>query len=74
MASMTEKLSENIDKLDDIKKSIPKNADNLEIAKYYQNTVIPAMNELRKVADELETVVAKSYWPFPNYEDLLYRV
>lgn len=39
---------------------------------YCRDTVIPAMNDLRAVADELEYIVAKKYWPFPTYEDLLF--
>ena len=29
---------------------------------------------LLAVADELETITAKDYWPFPTYTDLLYSV
>ena len=32
------------------------------------------MNDVRAVADELETVVGKEYWPFPTYADLLFNV
>ncbi|MBS7526012.1 glutamine synthetase III [Fusibacter paucivorans] len=41
-------------------------------AEYYRNTVIPAMEELRIVADELETVVGKKYWPYPTYGEILF--
>jgi len=40
----------------------------------YQNSVLIAMNELRIVVDELETLVAKKYWPLPSYAELLYSV
>ncbi|MBP3359486.1 MAG: glutamine synthetase III [Clostridia bacterium] len=46
----------------------------MEMAQYYKNTVIPAMNEVRSAADTLETLVGKEYWPFPTYTDLLYRI
>ncbi len=36
--------------------------------------VLPAMDALRKVADEMETVTAKKYWPFPTYSELLFSV
>ena len=39
-----------------------------------RDKVIPAMNALRKVADEMETLTAKKYWPFPTYDDLLFSV
>jgi len=32
------------------------------------------MNEVRAIADELETIVGKGYWPFPTYTDLLFSV
>ena len=32
------------------------------------------MQEMRAVADELETLLGKEYWPFPSYSDLLFRV
>lgn len=45
-----------------------------EEAKYYRNEVFPAMNALRAIADELETLVAKDYWPIPTYADMLFSV
>ena len=45
-----------------------------EQAFYYYNSVMTAMNELRKPADELEKLVDKEYWPFPTYADLLFEV
>ena len=45
-----------------------------EQADFFHDTVIPAMNELRLVADELETLTAEAYWPFPGYGDLLFSV
>ena len=41
---------------------------------YYHGTIFLAMQELRSVADEMETLVGETYWPFPTYTDLLYRV
>ena len=43
-------------------------------AQYYKNNVLPAMQQLRVVADELETLVAEDYWPFPTYGDLLFKI
>ena len=49
-------------------------ADTTECAMYDHETVIPAMEAARKVADELELLVAKKAWPFPTYADLLFYV
>ncbi|MCR4843234.1 MAG: glutamine synthetase III [Eubacterium sp.] len=48
--------------------------DTMEIATYYRDNVITAMNELRCVVDELETLVPSRYWPYPGYGELLYSV
>lgn len=36
--------------------------------------LLPAMNELRAVADEAETRTAEEFWPFPTYGELLFGV
>jgi len=46
--------------------------DVLAHAKHYRDEVIPAMNEVRNVADELETLVDDRVWPFPTYAEMLY--
>ena len=43
-------------------------------AMYYKDAVFAAMNELRLAADELESLTAAKYWPFPTYGDLLFSV
>ncbi len=45
-----------------------------EQAFYYRETVMTAMEELRKPADELEMLVDKKVWPFPTYGDLIFEV
>jgi glutamine synthetase len=41
-------------------------------AKFYQQKVIPTMNDVRNVADELEMVVDDSLWPLPKFREMLY--
>ena len=43
-------------------------------AMYAHETVIPAMEAARAVADALESRVDKAHWPFPTYAELLYYV
>ena len=45
-----------------------------ERAQYYKNYIFAGMQELRAVADELETLVGEEYWPFPTYGDLLFKI
>ncbi len=41
---------------------------------YIRDSLIPAMNAVRRSADALELLVAKDYWPFPTYDALLYNI
>jgi glutamine synthetase len=41
-------------------------------AKQMKEQVLPAMLELRKVADRLETMVADDLWPLPTYREMLF--
>ena len=40
----------------------------------YKNEVLPVMESLRETVDTLETVTAKSFWPYPAYGDILFSV
>ena len=53
------------------KKDFP---DAYEAAHYYKYTIFAAMDELRKTVDELETMTAAEYWPYPSYTDLLFSI
>jgi len=46
--------------------------DVFEHAKYMQREVLPAMLEVRKHADHLETIVADDLWPLPTYREMLF--
>ena len=41
-------------------------------AKHYNDNVIPAMLEVRSVADKLESIVADDLWPLPTYREMLF--
>jgi len=45
-----------------------------ELGKYYHDKVFVYMTELRVVIDELETITAKKYWPYPSYGQLLFGI
>ncbi len=46
--------------------------DVLNKAEAYRDSVAPAMKALRKVADELETIVDAEVWPLPTYAQMLF--
>ena len=49
-------------------------ADLMQRALAYAKVVIPAMEEVRAIADQIEPLLGEEYKPFPSYEDLLYSV
>lgn len=64
-------------KTDELEKAVDcadKSAGAEALARYYKDSVLTAMNSLRAVADELETIVGEKYWPYPSYGKLLFSV
>lgn len=74
LSNLTESLMSKIDDLDRMVLDAKNNEEGLELAKFYRDYVVEAMNALRMVADELETMVSSANWPFPTYVDLLFYV
>jgi glutamine synthetase len=52
---------------------IPESSE-LEKARYFHDVIFVAMQELRAVADSLETAMPSDYWPMPTYADLLFYI
>ncbi len=51
------------------------NTDNLkEKAEICRNEVLKTMQDIRTIADSAETVVARDFWPYPAYGDLLFKI
>jgi len=42
-------------------------------AKQFHDKVFLQMGEVRKLADKLETLIPRDYYPFPTYEELLFK-
>lgn len=74
LSNLTESFMSKIDELDKVVLEAKNNETELETAKYYREYVFEAMQTLRMVADELETMVSSANWPFPTYVDLLFYV
>jgi len=75
LVSLTSSLKAAIDKLGAKLEEVDAHeGDSLAHARAYKDVIIPQMNELRDVADKLETVVDASLWPIPTYGDLLFSV
>ena len=41
-------------------------------AKFFRDKVVPAMEELREVGDDLEGIVPHDMWPLPTYREMLF--
>ena len=48
--------------------------DILKKAYIFKDAVLEEMNEMRVIADEMESIMSRLYWPFPTYGDLLFSV
>ena len=51
---------------------IPKDAQ--KAALYYHDTVFALMQEMRAIADEMETMTSAEYWPYPSYGEMLFNI
>ncbi len=62
------------DRLDALIEQCRTLADTTEQAAFYRDEILPQMEHMRSVADEMEVLVGKEAWPFPTYGDLLFSV
>ena len=72
LSGSTDGLFAAVNSLQDALAKLPNTA--VETAAYFRDTVIPLMNEVRALADTLEVITDKKYWPYPTYSDLLFRI
>ena len=74
LSANTDQLSLDLQRLESVVRSRPSDDDPLSDARYMHDTVLPAMADLRRSADLLETLTDRSYWPFPTYDELLFSI
>ncbi len=72
--SLSDKLYTELHKLYNTLEEIKSISHKLEIAKHYKNCILPIMSSIREASDGLELIIAKEYWPYPTYADLLFSV
>ena len=73
-SALTASISENIQLLDDKVTAAQSISGNEAAAKFCRSDVFSVMQQLRKVVDELETIMPAKDWPMPSYTDLLFNV
>ncbi len=76
LALLTDRTDKLFEAVDALREAIIHRAsgDALVDALYEHDVIIPTMTKVREIADDLETLVGKDYWPFPTYADLLFNV
>lgn len=74
LSTLTNLLYKKVNVLDDSVIKAKDIEDALELAQFYNETVFMAMQELRAIADEIETLVGEKYWPYPTYGALLFNI
>ena len=75
VSKLAASLNENIGLLEKaVEKADNFTGDIYDLGMMYRYEVFEEMNKLRAVADELETIVDKEFWPLPTYEDMLFNV
>jgi len=70
----TNALSESADRLESLLRESDGLCSSIKRAEMIRDSIIPEMENARRFADNLEILVARSYWPFPTYGDLLFGV
>ncbi len=75
IATELKALTAAVDKLEAVDaKALALEDDMEKAARCFHDEVFAVMGEVREPADKLESLVDKEYWPFPQYEDMLFYV
>ncbi|MDO5156029.1 MAG: glutamine synthetase III [Eubacteriales bacterium] len=75
IATQLKTLTAAVAKLEELDEKALSLEDNMEqAARCFHDEVFASMSEVREPADKLEELVDKKYWPFPQYEDMLFYV
>ena len=74
IAELCKELAESTDRLECVLVQTHDVDGIFERAGSYSGNVRPAMQAVRTAADALEKLVSKAAWPFPGYEELLFRL
>jgi glutamine synthetase len=59
---------------DEVLNTVENAGDEEQKAHVLAHQVSPAMDELRRICDELEVCVGDSYWPLPKYREMLFMI
>ena len=74
LSVLTDRIALKTDALEAVALELRGAADAARASCAIRDRLLPAMAELRAVADEAETLTAEAHWPFPAYGELLFGV
>jgi len=72
LRKLTDELYKKVNVLDKLHAEAKAKPALMETAQMYAHKIIPAMAEIRKVADKMEVLFGAEYMPYPNYSQLLF--
>lgn len=72
LAMMNEAMMEGVKKLEKDLAETP--AGDKAASQQMAHVIVPDMEEVRRLADGMEKLCARDYWPFPSYTDIMYSV
>ncbi|MBE7028978.1 MAG: glutamine synthetase III [Clostridia bacterium] len=74
LAELSDELLTKCEKLEEMIKTL-KNLEGAENKAFFSSeTIVPFMETIREIADEIEVNTSAEYWPFPTYGELLFGV
>lgn len=74
ISSLADEMGVRLENLETAIKGSKEPMDTAQKGDYYRKVIVSAMQSLREVVDELETLVDSQYWSLPTYSQLLFSV
>eukprot|EP01130_Rhizamoeba_saxonica_P014427 TRINITY_DN6303_c0_g1_i1.p1 TRINITY_DN6303_c0_g1~~TRINITY_DN6303_c0_g1_i1.p1 ORF type:complete len:726 (+),score=194.34 TRINITY_DN6303_c0_g1_i1:29-2206(+) len=72
VSGLVDDLISNSDNLEQVREGLFAESDNIN-AKFATTDVIPSMNATRNTMDEIEKLAPAGTWPYPTYQELLFK-
>jgi len=74
LSALVEIIDMRTNELENILINVKESSNISELSCAFRDKVLPAMQALRIVADDAESITAEKFWPYPTYGDLLFSV
>ena len=74
ISALLDSASEKIERLEEVVQKAQAIENVAKQAAFYRDSVLLAMNDLRKDIDALEVIMPENKWPVPSYADMLFKL